>query len=68
MAVECVNVYEAKEILASNRVIEKEEWKRIDDRPFFSEEGNIVGNVYGGGGGRDEAIRVRRIKVVMLLT
>lgn len=50
MAVECVSVYEAKEILVSNRVYEKEKWKRIEDRPFFSEEGNIVGNVWGRDG------------------
>lgn len=31
MAEACVSVYEAKEKLASNRIVEREEWKKIED-------------------------------------
>lgn len=52
MAEACVSVYEAKERLASNHIIEREEWKRLDDRPRFGEINTFSGRVFGGGSGQ----------------
>lgn len=49
MAEECVSVYEAKQRLASNHIFERDEWKRVDDRPRFNEEDTIVGRIFEGG-------------------
>lgn len=49
MAEECVSVYEVKQRLASNHIFERDEWKRVDDRPRFSEEDTIVGRIFEGG-------------------
>lgn len=52
MAEACVSVYEAKERLASNHIIERDEWKRLDDRPRFGEISTFSGRVFGGGSGQ----------------
>lgn len=52
MAEACVSVYEAKERLASNQLLEREEWRRIEDRPRFSGIGTISNRISGRGFGQ----------------
>lgn len=47
-----VNVYEAKERLASRNVFEREEWRRVEDRLRFSGVGRISGRISGRGDGQ----------------
>lgn len=42
-----MSVYEAKERLASNQVLEREEWRRIENRPRFSVTDTISGRISG---------------------
>lgn len=53
MAEASVSVYEAKERLASKKIYEREEWRRVKDRPRFSSVGRISGRIRGRGLGQE---------------
>lgn len=52
MAERCVSVFDAKDFLARNHIIEREEWKRLENRPIFSRISTISGRVVGNGFGQ----------------